>query len=70
MEPRTTLAVAKFASVWPTDTQQIDALLIVPWADLVHHNQLWKTLREAAKVCLAEIGFDLAQWEKGEGYAA
>ena len=34
--------------------------------ELVEHNPTWVGLRDAAKKCLDEMGFDLAAWEKKE----
>jgi hypothetical protein len=70
MDPRTRAAVRRFARVWPAEAQQIDALLELSWDELVLRDQTWKALRAAAQMCLSEIGFDLARWERSEGYAA
>lgn len=70
VEYRVVEAVNHFALVLKTESEHIDALLELPWKDLVHKNASWAALREAAGACLLSIGFDLAQWEQSQGYAA
>jgi hypothetical protein len=70
MDPDTAAAVRRFSLVWDTQAQQIDALLEIPWEELVRRNDAWRELRAAAQTCLNDIGFDLTQWERDKGYAA
>ncbi len=62
-------AVGRFAIVWRAQEENIDHLLELPWPDLVLKDRSWQALREAAQLCLAEIGFELASWEREQGYA-
>ncbi|QGW63903.1 hypothetical protein GOY17_02610 [Lysobacter soli] len=70
MESKAREAVQKFALAWRSEENQIDAMLELPWDELVLRNQHWHALRGAAQLCLVEIGFDLAQWERDESYVA
>ena len=34
---------------------------------LVESDPKWAAVREQSRICLAEVGFDLAEWEAAEG---
>ncbi len=70
IDPCTRIAVQEFANVWYTEENQINGLLELPWNELCLRNESWQTLHNAAQHCLSEIGFDLAKWERDEGYVA
>lgn len=70
MDHRTQAAVSDFLLVLHAERVNLDALPSMPWDEKVLENQPLKAIRSAASKCLSQIGFDLAQWEREEGYSA
>jgi hypothetical protein len=70
MDPHIRRSVSRFLTVLRTEMDSLDSLPQMPWHETVLEDESLAAIRAAARSCLAEIGFDLADWERDEGYAA
>jgi|SRR5690242_1610306 PhoPQ-activated pathogenicity-related protein len=70
MDHRTRDPVSRFLVVLRAEMNNLDSLPRMPWPETALENRSVAVIRSAARACLAEIGFDLAEWERSEGYAA
>ncbi len=70
MDHQTRDSVSKFLTVLKGEMDRLDALPQMPWHETVLDSSSLTMARSAARSCLSEIGFNLAEWERSEGYAA
>jgi len=70
MDERILASVSRFLLALRAEMDHFDNLPQMPWDKAVLEQHSLKAVRAAAHTCLSEIGFDLASWERSEGYAA
>ena len=70
MDGHTKQSATRFLEVLRREVDMLDSLPRMPWPLAVLHDPALTRVREAAQACLTEIGFDLASWERAEGYSA
>ena len=70
MDERILASVSRFLLVLRAEMNNFDNLPQMPWDKAVLEQHSLKAVRAAAHTCISDIGFDLASWERSEGYAA
>jgi len=69
MNAHTRASVSRFLLVLRAEMDHFDTLPRMPWDPGILEDHSLRAVRLAACSCLAEIGFELSDWERREGYA-